>query len=329
MQEFTGKQYLQIDIANTFGMDKLIWRERLDWFRDNETRLWDLVPEADNPILYQKAIHAWEETLKGNPVGHIMFLDVTASGLQIMAAVSGCLQTAEAVNMIDPSTRRDVYQTVVDQMNKLLAVEGLSCLLSRSDVKKPIMTHYYNKIKQLTLNEVQQKVFYKVLAENFTGAETTKAVLNQCWDSEALDHSWTLPDGHVAFVPVTETDNFTIEVDELDHATFTYRTEHVTTSKRSSSLCPNVIHSLDAWVCREMIRRCNRVGIELVTIHDAFGAHPNNMNFVRNTYREVMAELAASNTMENILFELGFDQPVSKYSDKLPGYILQSEYMLS
>lgn len=39
MQLFTGKQYLQIDIANNYGLDKEDWDDRLDWFAQAEGNL--------------------------------------------------------------------------------------------------------------------------------------------------------------------------------------------------------------------------------------------------------------------------------------------------
>ena len=35
MQHFTGTQYLQIDVANCYGLDRLTWQERLDWFESS------------------------------------------------------------------------------------------------------------------------------------------------------------------------------------------------------------------------------------------------------------------------------------------------------
>ena len=35
MQIFTPKEYLKIDIANSYGLDTKTWDERISWFDDN------------------------------------------------------------------------------------------------------------------------------------------------------------------------------------------------------------------------------------------------------------------------------------------------------
>jgi len=152
------------------------------------------------------------------------------------------------------------------------------------------MVHYYNRRKlEEFFDEDVEKVFYKVLSESFTGAEAVKATVNQYWNPEALEHSWTLPDGHVARVKVTEMVTSNIEVDELDHVRFAYRFEANQPSTLSTSLQPNIIHSIDAYVVREMVRRANVEGFELAHIHDAFTAHPNNMQRARGLYVAILA----------------------------------------
>lgn len=326
MQEFTGLEYLQIDIANTFGMDKTTWSDRLDWFSDNQNDLDNLADKADKPVLFGKAVRAYQSAVAGEPIGHIMYMDATASGLQIMAALSGCLETAEKVNMIDPLVRRCPYTESADLMNDELDQDNQ---VTRQDIKLPLMSHYYNKFYQESFNENQLDTFYRVLQNSFQGAEAVKNKINEFWDKKALNHTWILPDGHVAFVPVVEVVNSKIEVDELDHTTFTYRYKKNIPSRRSTSLAPNIIHSIDAYVCREMIRRGYEKKIPVVPIHDAFGSHANNMNTVRELYREIMTEIAASNLLENILKQLGLNRPLSKFSYSLDKYIIQSEYMLS
>ncbi len=327
MQTFTGLEYLKIDIANCFGLDKKSWIDRLTWFEIHEPELNNIIEDAESPLLFLKAINVYEQTLDGHSTGHNMFLDATASGLQIMAVLSGCKKTAAHVNLINTGKREDVYIEAAKKMSKFL---GNNIIITRDTIKKPLMTHYYNKMIQDTLNNAEQEAFYYVLSESFEGAEAVKDLINEYWDATALEHTWTLPDGHVANVKVTEMVNARIEVDELDHTTFTYRFETNKSSEIYTSLVPNIIHSIDAYIAREMIRRANKAGFELAHIHDAFCAHPNYIQQVRKFYIDILAEIADTDLLANILSEISGKQvSLNKFSHSLSKDILQSEYALS
>ena len=327
MEQFTGLEYLKIDIANAHGMDKELWNRRILWVNTRLPKLEDYVDTADEPMLYLKAVAALRKTEALEPSGHAMCLDATASGLQIMAALSGCKKTASHVNMVNTGSREDVYTHMVNEMNNSL---DLHEYVSRDDIKKPLMTHFYNKMSQDTLTDPQQMQFYLSMADAFTGAQAVMDLINQYWDEYATEHKWHLPDGHLACVKVTEMVNARIQVDELNNTTFTYRFEANIPSIRSSSLVPNVIHSIDAYIAREMVRMADAQGFQLAHIHDAFCAHPNNMNKVRTNYKMIMAEIADSDLLANILTELaGSPQSVNKLSNDLSMDILDSEYMLS
>ena len=49
MTQFTGMEYLMIDVANNFGLSKKDWSDRLDWFKANEGKLESLVKSAEEP----------------------------------------------------------------------------------------------------------------------------------------------------------------------------------------------------------------------------------------------------------------------------------------
>lgn len=78
--EFTGKQYLQIDIASNFGLDKKSWNDRLSWFQKNEPKLEELLQEAKEPALFYAGVKAWREVQAGKPTGYMISLDATSSG---------------------------------------------------------------------------------------------------------------------------------------------------------------------------------------------------------------------------------------------------------
>lgn len=324
---FTGLDMLKIDLANCYGLDKETWIDRLIWAETHKDHLRDLISKAEDKLLFEKAIYAYEDTINGIPSGHNMFLDATASGLQIFAALTGCLDTARQVNMLNTGTREDVYTNMCNNINTLLD-DDEKC--TRDLVKKPIMTHYYNKLRQNDLTENQEKSFYITLENSCTGAEYAKNLINECWSDTALENTWTLPDGHVARILITEKTTKRVEVDELNHVTFNYRYECNKPSESFTSLAPNIIHSIDGYVVRQMIHRANIAGFELAHIFDAFTCHPNYMTQVMQFYREIMAEICQMDLLSNILSEIcGRKIKTKKFSPNLHLHVLNSEYMLS
>ena len=80
MQQFTGREYLMIDIANNFGLDKKKWNERISWFKENQDKLEDLIKDADEPALFFAGVQAWRQVERGEPIGYPVSLDATSSG---------------------------------------------------------------------------------------------------------------------------------------------------------------------------------------------------------------------------------------------------------
>ena len=116
-------------------------------------------------------------------------------------------------------------------------------------------------------NGEQLDVFYKVMQDMTPGAEECMRSIANCWNPYALEHSWTLPDGHVCKVKVIKKTDIRITVPELDGRQFTLRYNKNQPSTNGVSILGNVIHSVDGYVCREMVRRCNKIGFEVSCIH--------------------------------------------------------------
>ena len=69
---------------------------------------------------------------------------------------------------------------------------------------------------------------------------------------------------------------------------------------------------------------------EVITIHDSFAAHANNINHLRQQYINVLADLADSNVIGDILGQLhGTTGTYQKLSNNLSSLIKQSNYALS
>ena len=142
MRHFTGKQYLMIDIANSFGLDKLTWQERLDWFEQHKHCLDEMLPQAENPAMYYAGVQAWDAVQHGVPIGYPISLDATSSGLQILAALTGDRRAAALCNVVGTGKREDAYTNVfdimIDRLVKRLGQYGGG--ISRDDCKRAIMT---------------------------------------------------------------------------------------------------------------------------------------------------------------------------------------------
>lgn len=63
------------------------------------------------------------------------------------------------------------------------------------------------------------------------------------WNPNALHHSWKMPDGYDIKVNVMTKKNIRIEVDELDHATFSFEFQVNEAKKKGLSNVANPVHS--------------------------------------------------------------------------------------
>ena len=132
---FTAREYLKIDIANSFGLDKLDWQERIKWFDQNQANLLGLMAQAEDPALYFAGITAWSDVLQGSPIGYTISLDATSSGLQLLAVLTGDRKAAEICNVVDVGGRKDAYTEVYQHM---LLKAGDTAKIKREDTKQAI-----------------------------------------------------------------------------------------------------------------------------------------------------------------------------------------------
>lgn len=418
MKRFTGWNWLLIDAANQFGLDKMTFEARianaqawLDLDAKAPGFLESQAPAADKKPLYLKAVMAIRKAQQGIPTGHMVGVDACCSGVQIMSVLTGCIDGARATGLIDPEVRADAYTMATQLMNDEL---GGGLVISRENAKSALMTSYYGskaQPKKLFGEDTPElNAFYAAAQKIGPGAWELLQDLLASWQPYALSHAWQLPDGYQAYVKVMTKKEARIEVDELDHATFTYEFYENEGSKSGLSNAANVVHSMDAYVLRSMHRRCNynrevaeeaayvitaelhqrSLGkqaldlhgcpktlyykaqyerstladitimpyldedtvkclsvehlqalesildgmlqyqpFELVTVHDEFKSHANNVDHVRWQYREILAEIADSNVVDDLLSQIhGKQGTFTKLSSDLSDMIRKSNYAL-
>ena len=416
MEKFTGWQYLLIDAANNWGLDKELFEPRIEWAEKHLHVLEDIAVDAENHPRFMKSVMAIRKAQRGIATGHLVGFDACCSGIQIMSAITGCEAGARATGMIDPNRRADAYSDCTAEMNTIL---GGGLTVPRKDAKDALMTAMYGSRKQpksiFGIDTPELAAFYQAVQVICPGAWELLQDLLASWQPWALKHAWKLPDGYDAVVKVMkkieDEPRNRIEVDELDHATFTYIWYENEGSEKGLSNVANVIHSIDAYVLRCLIRLCNydhklityvnsvveeellsrtfqgatpvierderldyyisqytrsqmpditiaqhltefNVGqcdtkhlqqlrvimesmlaykpFEIVSIHDEFQCHANNMNHLRQQYINVFAMLADSEILADILGQLhGCTGRYPKRSANLAQKIRGSNYMLS
>jgi hypothetical protein len=253
MQTFTGREYLKIDIANSFGHDKLTWQQRIGWFDANRSILDSLVPQAEEPALFYAGIKAYYDVEAGLPTGYMISLDATSSGLQLLACLTGDSFAAKLCNVVETGNREDAYTFIYQHM---LRVIKDTSKISRDDTKQAIMTAFYNSKavpKKIFGEGALLDVFYDTLKELAPGAWELNEAMLSFWDPNALEHSWVLPDNfHVhikVMAQVRETVHFVNEPFDVFYNINAPIAE-------GRSLGANTIHSIDGMIVRELTRRC-------------------------------------------------------------------------
>jgi hypothetical protein len=252
-----------------------------------------------------------------------MGLDASSSGTQILAALGKCGVSAKTCNMINTGKREDLYTNIMDQVK--------AANITRDQVKESIIPMMFGSTK--APKEVfgegtsELKSFLYAVEKTVPILGEMSGLLNQCWNSDALSHSFIMPDGHTVVLPTMVSKTKRIEI---FGTSFTYHWKDVGTSDSSIGLLAHITHATDSYVAREMVRRSNKAGFQLAHIHDNFFAHLCRMNQIRIFYRDIVAEIAASDLLEDIVEQLTGQRIELSYTHpELYQDILESEYMLS
>lgn len=253
-QQFTGKQYLLMDIASHFGLDKEDWDVRLAWAYNHISNFEHMLDKAESPAQYYAAVTAWRQVEKGEPTGYAIALDATASGMQILACLTGDRRAAQLCNVVNVGRRVDAYTEVYQYM---LAKVGQQGRVTRDMVKQAVMTALYNS------EAIPKKVFgtgplltqfHSTMEEECPAVWELNKYYKAIWDSSRKTYSWILPDNFHAHVKVMD---YVTEQVLFAGEHFDVVTKHHQPTAEGRSLSANTTHSIDGMIVREIGRRCN------------------------------------------------------------------------
>lgn len=252
MQQFTGFEYLLIDLANNYGLDKLTWDERLEWARKSKIDSQDFLYKAENPALYAAGLKAIEKAKAGEPSGYGISLDATASGIQLLSCLIEEKSSALQCNVLNSGRREDCYTNVFTLMKFLLSQEGD---LPRENVKKAVMTALYGSTAtpKRVFTPVQLDTFYQAVETLMPEIWNLNKLFLNLWRSDIDIYQWTLPDNFHVKVKIKQP-----VIHTLKHGWDTYKiiSQRQGPIEGGRSLGANLIHSIDGMVTRELVHRC-------------------------------------------------------------------------
>lgn len=273
MQLFTGKQYLQIDIANNSGFDKLNYDERISktlemypedkvkYASNEELKELVRVNQADEPELTFAGLMAYRDVLNGIPTGYRVALDASSSGSQLMSALTRCTSGLYLTGMYG-NKRMDLYTEVFKLFKEIL---GSDVEISRVHIKKAIMTGNYGSIAQpnRVLGKDNMWAYEKAMEELCEGAWELRQLLLDTWNPNVDSQDWIMPDGFHVVCPVMEKVEYTVEIGDEKYP---FNVKEQKPSDFGLSNVANVVHSLDSYLVREMVRRVkyNKAHVEYV-----------------------------------------------------------------
>lgn len=312
-----GLYWLKVDIANSFGLDKLpTFDKRVEWFDANEKDLESLIPQcdADTRPLFHKGILAYRKAMRGLPIGHIGRLDAIASGIQLWAVLTNCEKSCETVGLLS-DVRVDPYTNLGELIGTAAA---------RNDLKLSIMPFFYGsamKPKEVFGDNIGK--FLDVMESELPSPCIAKNEVIESWNPRALGHGWTMLDGYEVYIPSMVKTSHRVQC--LDNSSFTHVINHNKPQEYSVSLAANFIQSCDALVTRMMHKRCD---FRITFNHDCFGCHPNHMGKLIPAYAGCLADIGDSDLMDNFFKSIGSDMRVI-HEPALMERIRKSKYPLS
>jgi len=247
-QNLTGTEYLMADIAcmHDKAYEKKGWAERLAHFQSIDFTNPKSFKNASNPIGLRAAMVALNNTMHKKASGYLISLDASSSGMQLLSLLVSCPTSWKLCGG---------DETILDSYTHIYSSMDTGITLDRKEVKNSIMTALYGSTatpKAVFGDDIE--VFYETMELMAPGAWDLNLGLQELWDEiDGTTYDWQMPDNFYAC----------IETNDKEVIPFTFLDKEFQVVQKVNErprfhkgLGPNLIHSVDGMVVREMYRRC-------------------------------------------------------------------------
>jgi len=361
--EVTPESYkwLAFQVATTYGLDKHTWNDRQQWVTDNLSTITRVAEDpidnlgdwegAEEPFQFLAACEEYYHCVikKDRLTTNLcVATDATCSGLQILAGLARDKSTAQLVNVLPSDRPQDAY-AVIAEVSKPNIPEVLHPVWDRKCCKRTVMTIPYNAkafsnrqyIKEalkekgievdkddltLTVRAVREAMSLVVPGPmsvmKWIEDEVSKAVKRGVTELE-----WTTPSGFVVVQRLMKKKTEIIELKLLGRCRLTVATEDgkiVDKSRHKAATAPNLIHSLDASLLHESVKRFDA---PIALIHDSVLCRATDMSLLSTIVRETYMYLFADHDYLNTFAQqIGAETDPPIIGDLEPKSVIDSTY---
>ena len=359
------EQWLAFQVATTYGRDKDTWDERQDWVMSNLTLISRVAndpircrPEweaAEEPWQFLAACEAYYHCVLAHTrrtTGHMIAIDATCSGLQILAGLASDRSTAQLVNVLPSDRPQDAYKAVAE-LSKPDIPERIRPYWDRKATKRSVMTIPYNAkpfSNRTYIRDALKEKGIEIEKDELTQAvkavrgamdtivpgpmavmkwieKEVGSIVKAGLKTGGLVLEWETPSGFIVHQRLQKRNVQTLQLQLLGRCTVNITTEdenQVSLVRHKAATAPNLIHSLDASLLQMASKKFSE---PIATIHDSVLTRATDMTKLSTLVRETYMDLF-SNTdyLKNFAQAIGAETEPPIIGDLEPSDVIESTY---
>ena len=359
------EQWLAFQVATTYGRDKDTWDERQEWVMKNLTLIsrvandpircrpeWEI---AEEPWQFLAACEAYYHCVLAHTrrmSGHMIAIDATCSGLQILAGLAADRSTAELVNVLPSDRPQDAYKAVAE-LSKPNIPKRIRPYWDRKATKRSVMTIPYNakpysnrtyirdalKVKGIDIEKDELTQAVKAVREAMDTIVPGPMAVMKWIESEVSSIvraglkkgvvilEWETPSGFIVHQRLMKRNTQQLRLQLLGNCKINITTEddeQVSVVRHKAATAPNLIHSLDASLLQMASEKFNA---PIATIHDSVLTRATDMTRLSSLVRETYMNLFSNNNyLKDFAASIGAKTEPPIIGDLEPSDVIESTY---
>ena len=194
-----------------------------------------------------------------------------------------------------------------------LTQNGNPQLFDRKEIKASMMQASYGQREKGTKAQLAQDMgakysdeiydlYQEAVDDVLPGFNLIMDWVNSLWNKNWEEVSWVMPDGFRVTCKPTASD--WVKFNPFGLFEVKSKVSGVQKEDNALILFVTIIHSVDGFIMREMVKRANDEKFELYGIHDGNRFLPNNAPKAKHNYNEILADINDIPLFENILEQI-------------------------